>query len=293
VGGRPGPLPDPPMAQLRGFPDLGRCRVMGVINVTPDSFSDGGRHLDPDAAVEHGLRLLHDGADLLDVGGESTRPGAARVDADEEIRRIAPVVRGLAAAGAIVSIDTMRRRTAEKALDCGAVMVNDVSGGQADPELPRLVAEAGVPYVVMHWRGPSDRMNQLAEYDDVVTDVCRELRAQLEQVVRAGVAEEQLVIDPGLGFAKTAVHNWRLLARVDSLLGLGRPVLIGASRKSFLGALLGRDDQPRAVEDREDATAAVTALVAHAGAWGVRVHETRASRDAVQVAAAVRSATES
>lgn len=293
MGGRPGPLPDSSVAQLRGFPDLGRCRVMGVINVTPDSFSDGGRHLDPDAAVEHGLRLLREGADLLDVGGESTRPGAARVDADEEIRRIAPVVSALAAAGATVSIDTMRRRTAERALDCGALMVNDVSGGQADPELPRLVAESGVPYVVMHWRGPSDRMNELAEYDDVVADVCRELRAQLEQVMRAGVAEEQLVIDPGLGFAKTAAHNWWLLAGVESLLGLGRPVLIGASRKSFLGALLGEEGLPRAVEDREDATAAVSALVAHAGAWGVRVHEAKPSRDAVQVAAAVRAVAES
>jgi dihydropteroate synthase len=257
---------------------------MGVINVTPDSFSDGGEFADFDRAVDHGLALLREGADLLDVGGESTRPGAARVDPAEERRRVEPVIARLAAAGAVVSIDTMRASTAEAALAAGATVVNDVSGGQADPALPRLVAAAGVPYVVMHWRGHSDRMQENADYADVVTEVRDELARRLDDVVARGVDVEQTILDPGLGFAKRAVHNWALLAHLDALMTLGRPLLVGASRKSFLGQLLA-GDEPRPIDDRDDATAALTVVAAMAGAWGVRVHAARASADAVRVVA--------
>ena len=255
---------------------------MGVINVTPDSFSDGGEYADVDRAVEHGLALLREGADILDVGGESTRPGAERVSPEEERRRVEPVVAALAAAGAVVSIDTMRAATAAAALAAGASIVNDVSGGQADPGLPRLVAEAGVPYVVMHWRGHSDRMQDHADYGDVVGEVCDELTKRLDEVVSAGVAPEQTVLDPGLGFAKRAEHNWTLLAHLDRLSALGRPLLVGASRKSFLGSLLG-DAEPRPPAERDDASAALTVVAAQAGVWAVRVHAVRASADAVRV----------
>jgi dihydropteroate synthase len=234
--------------------------------------------------------LVADGADLVDVGGESTRPGAGRVDAAEEMRRVVPVVRELAAAGVGVSIDTMRRETAAAAMAAGAVMVNDVSGGAADPELPRLVADAGVPYIVMHWRGHSVDMQQRAAYSDVVDEVCQELRGRLEAVVGAGVDPAQVVLDPGIGFAKTPAHNWALLAHLDRLAELGRPLLIGASRKSFLGGLLAVDGTPRDSDARADATVAVTALAAAAGAWGVRVHEARGNADAVRVVAAIREA---
>ena len=261
---------------------------MGVINVTPDSFSDGGEFADVERAVEHGLALLREGADLLDVGGESTRPGATRVDPAEERRRVEPVVAELAAAGAVVSIDTMRASTAEAALAAGASIVNDVSGGQADPALPRLVASAGIPYVVMHWRGHSDRMQQQADYDDVVQEVRAELGRRLDGVVALGVDPDQTILDPGLGFAKNAAHNWSLLAHLDALMTLGRPLLVGASRKSFLGSLLA-DPEPRSVDDRDDATAALTVVAAMAGAWGVRVHAARASADAVRVVAQLAS----
>lgn len=260
---------------------------MGVVNVTPDSFSDGGLHLDPDAAIAHGLELVAAGADLVDVGGESTRPGAARIDAAEEIRRISPVVAALSQAGATVSIDTMRSETAEVALAAGARLVNDVSGGLADPALPKVAAAAEVPYVVMHWRGHSADMYAKAVYDDVVTEVRDELRRQVDAVVAAGVDAERIIVDPGIGFAKKAVHNWALLARLDALHDLG-PVLIGASRKSFLGELLAEaDGSPRPFEAREDATTAITALAAAAGAWGVRVHEAGPSADAVRVVQAI------
>ena len=260
---------------------------MGVVNVTPDSFSDGGRHFEARSAIDHGLALVAGGADLVDVGGESTRPGADRVDAVEEARRVVPVVRELAAAGVRVSIDTMRRGTAEAALEAGAIMVNDVSGGVADPGLPRLVAQAGVPYVVMHWRGHSADMQQRAEYVDVVAEVRAELSQRLDAVVAAGVDPDQVVLDPGIGFAKTAAHNWALLAHLERLVAIGPPLLVGASRKSFLGALLARDGEPRDSDHRAAATVAITALAAAAGAWGVRVHEAPGNADAVRVVSAV------
>jgi dihydropteroate synthase len=259
---------------------------MGVVNVTPDSFSDGGALPNAEAAVAHGLALAAAGADLLDVGGESTRPGAERVDDDEELRRVLPVVAGLADAGLRVSIDTMRASTADQALACGAVMVNDVSGGLADPGMVGLVADREVPYVVMHWRGFSRDMQERAVYDDVVSDVVRELGERLTAVTAGGVDAQRIVLDPGLGFAKTPEHSWALLRALDRLASLGRPVLVGASRKGFLGALLaGRDGEPRPVDRRDAATTAVTALAATAGAWGVRVHDVAAAADAVRVAA--------
>ena len=273
---------------LTGFPDIGRCRVFAIINVTPDSFSDGGRHVETTAAVRHGMAMLNEGADVLDVGGESTRPGAARVSEQDEIARVVPVVEALAAAGANVSVDTMRATVARAALDAGARIVNDVSGGLADPELPRLVAATGVPYILMHWRGHSETMQQHATYRDVVAEVRAELEQRVEAVIAAGVRPEQLVLDPGLGFAKDAEHNWALLAALPELLSLCRPLLVGASRKAFLGRLLATDpDTPRPVGEREDATTAVTALAAHAGAWAVRVHQPRPAADAVLVAQAV------
>jgi dihydropteroate synthase len=272
------------------LPRLRRCLVMGVVNVTPDSFSDGGRWLDTAAAVSHGLSLAAEGADIVDVGGESTRPGARRVDQEEELRRVGPVISQLAAAGVLVSVDTMRAGVAEFALGAGARLVNDVSGGVADPRMPRLAAEAGVPYVVTHWRGFSRDMQSLAVYDDVVREVSDELRRQVDAVIAAGVDASAIIVDPGLGFAKLPGHNWALLAGLGEISGLGGgrqfPVLVGASRKSFLGALLrDSDGQPRPVDERDDATVAVSALAAAAGAWCVRVHTVAANADAVRVAA--------
>lgn len=266
---------------------LDRTVVMGVLNVTPDSFSDGGRWLDPMVAVAHGIRMHRLGADIVDVGGESTRPGAGRIDSDEESRRVLPVVEGLIAAGVPVSIDTTRATVAGAAVAAGACMVNDVSGGLADPEMVPWISTMGVPYVVMHWRGPSSVMADLARYDDVVLDVCRELADRLEALDAAGVDLRRVVVDPGLGFAKEADHNWALLKRLADLAALGRPILIGASRKRFLGSLLADPDgTPRSIERRDYASDAVTALAAAAGAWGVRVHDVVGSRDAVAVAGA-------
>jgi dihydropteroate synthase len=258
---------------------------MGIVNVTPDSFSDGGRYLAAASAIDHGLALARCGADIVDVGGESTRPGAARVGVEEELRRVLPVVRELSAAGVTVTIDTTRSRVAEAALAVGATGVNDVSGGLADPGMARLVAGAHVPYVAMHSRGPSRDMQQRANYTDVVAEVTVELRSRLESLLRAGVDGRQVVLDPGLGFAKRPAHNWQLLNRFGELRALGQPVLVGASRKAFLGALLrsGADTPPAAARDM--ATAAISALAAAAGAYCVRVHDIPATLDAVRVAA--------
>jgi dihydropteroate synthase len=269
----------------------GRCVVMGVLNVTPDSFSDGGCYADPAAAIGHGLEMAAAGADYIDVGGESTRPGADRVDAEEECRRVLPVIRELTAAGARVSVDTTRAEVAEAAIEAGAALINDISGGLADSGMAKLVADAGVPWVLMHWRGHSRDMYAAADYDDVVTEVCTELSARVDDAVAAGVDPAQLVLDPGIGFAKNAAHNWAVLAGLDRVVALGFPVLVGASRKTFLGRLLaGPDGELRPVEGREAATLALTVLAAEAGTWGVRVHDAAASVDAVRTVAAVQAA---
>lgn len=265
----------------------GRPLVLGVVNVTPDSFSDGGEWFQPDDAVAHGRLLREQGADVLDVGGESTRPGAERPSEAEELRRVLPVVEALAADGP-VSVDTMRASVAAAALDAGATLVNDVSGGLADSDMLPLVAERRVPYVAMHWRGHSAGMQDRARYDDVVADVGRELQGRLDAALAAGVDPSRLVLDPGFGFAKLAAHNWELLRRLDEVLALGQPVLVGTSRKKFLG-LVGREGRAeRAPLERDVATAVTTAHAAAHGAWGVRVHDVVAAVDALDVAQALR-----
>ncbi|MEU2345268.1 dihydropteroate synthase [Streptomyces sp. NPDC047804] len=264
---------------------------MGVVNVTPDSFSDGGHWFDTTAAIKHGLELVAEGADLIDVGGESTRPGASRVDEAEELRRVIPVVRGLASEGVTVSVDTMRAVVAEQSVAAGAALVNDVSGGLADPGMIPAVADAEVPFVVMHWRGFSESMNSRAVYGDVVGEVVAELRERMEAVIEGGVAPERLVIDPGLGFAKDAAQDLALVAHLDRLRDLGRPLLVAASRKRFLGHVLAAEGAaPPPARERDAATAAVSALSAAAGAWAVRVHAVRPTADAVRVARAVEGA---
>ena len=253
--------------------------IMGVVNVTPDSFSDGGDWFESDAAIAHGLELWAQGADLLDVGGESTRPGSARPEPAEELRRVVPVVAALASAGCVVSVDTMRAEVARAAVEAGAAVVNDVSGGLGDPAMLPAVAELGVGYIAMHWRGQSDVMHNLAHYDDVVADVHSELSDRLDAALDAGIELDQIVLDPGLGFAKTTEHNWTLLAGLDQLASLGRPLLIGASRKRFLGDLL----DGRTAKERDDATLALTVLLAERGVWAVRTHTVRAQRDAIAV----------
>ncbi|GAB3007492.1 dihydropteroate synthase [Mycobacterium bourgelatii] len=261
---------------------------MGVLNVTEDSFSDGGLFLDMDGAVAHGLAMAAEGADIVDVGGESTRPGATRVQPKLEASRVVPVVKELAAQGITVSIDTMHADVARAALENGAQIVNDVSGGRADPAMAPLVAEAGVPWILMHWRPISaQRPHQVPEYRDVVADVRADLLASVADAEAAGVDPAKLVIDPGLGFAKTGQHNWALLHALPELVGTGVPVLLGASRKRFLGALLAdADGAVRPPNGRETATAVITALAALHGAWGVRVHDVRASVDALKVVGA-------
>jgi len=258
--------------------------VMGVLNVTPDSFSDGGRYANLDEAVRHAVTMRADGADLVDVGGESTRPGAERVDAATESGRVLPVLRALAAAGVPTSIDTTRAEVAEAALAAGASLVNDVSGGLADPRMASVVAGAGVPWILMHWRGHSRRMQVLANYHDVVAEVRDELRQRADAAVAAGVDVTRIILDPGLGFAKRPEHNWRLSAHLDAIIALGYPVMVGASRKSYLGTLLAAaDGTPRPVAEREAATVATSLLAVQAGAWGVRVHDVRANVDALRV----------
>ena len=277
---------------MAGLADLlaprAQPRLMGVVNVTPDSFSDGGRWLEPRDAIAHGRDLLADGADILDIGGESTRPGATRPLVAEELGRVVPVITALAAEGAVVSVDTMRAAVAEAALAAGATVVNDVSGGLADPRILEVVAASGAAYVAMHWRAHADHMRDFAVYDDpggVVAAVCAELSARVQVIRAAGVAREQIILDPGLGFAKRAEHNWELLRHLDDLASLGFPLLVGASRKTFLGRLLAdRGGTPRPVDQREHANTALTLHLARHRVWGVRVHDVRASRDALSVA---------
>jgi dihydropteroate synthase len=280
-------VPGVPAHYLADLPRPGRSLVMGVLNVTPDSFSDGGRWLEPDRAIAHGRDLLAEGADLVDVGGESTRPGAVRPPEAEELRRVLPVVRALAGEGALVSVDTMRATVARAAVEAGAVVVNDVSGGRADAGMLPFVAAAGVSYICMHWRGHADQMQARAEYADVVGEVAAELGERVDAVRAAGVAEDKIALDPGLGFAKTGEHNWALLGALDRLTGLGYPLLVAASRKTFLGSLLAdpRTGEPRRTLDRDDASVAVAALAARAGVWCIRTHAVRATLDSVKVAA--------
>ena len=263
--------------------------VMGIVNVTPDSFSDGGRFLDADAAVAHGLALRAQGADLLDVGGESTRPGSERVDPVVEQQRVLPVVRALAAAGAYVSIDTMNSSTALAAVEAGARLVNDVSGGLADPEMLRAVAGSGADVALGHWRGPSADMYARASYDDVVTEVLVELSERVEAAAAAGIAPSRVVVDPGIGFGKRGEQNWAALRGTARIAAMGPRVLIGTSRKRFLAEVLAgsSDDLTEATETRRDlATAVTSVLAAQAGAWAVRVHDVAATCDALRVARA-------
>ncbi|HQR26517.1 MAG TPA: dihydropteroate synthase [Nocardioides sp.] len=271
-----------------------RPLVMGILNVTPDSFSDGGRWATTEDAVAHGLDMVAEGADLVDVGGESTRPGAERPPLGEELRRVLPVVAALADAGVMVSVDTMRAEVAEAAVGVGARFVNDVSGGLADPRVLEVVARSGVTMVAMHWRAHSARMQDFATYDEeggVVDAVTRELAARAEAMAAAGIPAARTVLDPGLGFAKRPHHNWELLRSLDRLSALGFPLLVGASRKSFLGTLLADEDgRPRPTGEREHAHAALVALLAERGVWGLRVHDVRATRDALEVAARMQEA---
>ena len=269
----------------------GPTRVMGILNLTEDSFSDGGTHLAPETALRHARRMVAEGASIVDVGAESTRPGAQRVPADVERARVVPIVAALAAEGVAVSVDTMRAEVAHASAEAGAAFINDVSGGLADPEMLPVVAASGIGYITMHWRGHSERMQEQAVYADVVAEVCQELEARVEAALAAGIRPDLLAVDPGLGFSKTTEHNWTLLAALDRLSQLaGRrwPLLVGASRKGFLGTLLASDGQPRPPLERDVATAAITALVAQHRVWAVRTHEVVGQCDAVRVAEALR-----
>jgi len=274
-----------PPRYVDGLPRPGRTLVMGVLNVTPDSFSDGGRYLDPAVAVAHGRALVAEGADLVDVGGESTRPGATRPSPEEELDRVLPVVRALAGDGVLVSVDTMRASVASAAVEAGAVLVNDVSGGLADEAMLSTVAALDVAYVLMHWRAHSTHMQRFTDYDDVVADVSAELRERLHAAAQAGVRPERVAVDPGIGFSKTADQNWDVLGGTERLHELGHPVLIATSRKRFLGTLLADEaGELRPPELREDATTATSALAAASGAWCIRTHLARPTLDAVRVA---------
>ncbi len=262
---------------------------MGVINATPDSFSDGGQFSNSDQAIAFGEQLVANGADIIDVGGESTRPGATRVNVDEELRRIIPIIQGLSGRGISVSVDTMRAVVAAEAVAAGASVVNDVSGGLADDSMLPTVGGLETPIILMHWRAPSDRMDEFTHYDDVVAEVCLALAQRRDTAVAAGISVDRIVLDPGLGFAKLAIHNWELLRELPTLQALNQPVLIGASRKRFLGAVLAdHAGNPRPISERDAATHAVSALAAANGAWGVRVHDVAGTLDAVRVARAWR-----
>ena len=264
-------------------------QIMGVLNVTPDSFSDGGLWFDHDRAVAHGLELMAAGADIIDVGGESTRPGSARVDESEELRRVVPVVRELAAAGAVISVDTMRARVAADSLAAGAHIINDVSAGQSDPTMLSVAAESGAPIVLMHWRGYLDQASATFHYDDVVAEVIAELRTRIDEAIAVGVKPANIIVDPGLGFSKNAEHNWQLLASLDEFAALDHRLLVAASRKRFIASLLSPDDPKQAEQAAKDqATATISAISAQAGAWAVRVHDPATSAVACKVIAAVR-----
>ena len=256
--------------------------VMGILNVTPDSFADGGRHFSFGDAIARAEVMIGEGVDIIDVGGESTRPGATRVDEEEELRRVIPVITELAKLGATVSVDTMRSSVAKAAIKAGARYVNDVSGGLADPKMSSVIAgNSQIQYVAMHWRAHSKEMAEHAQYKDVVSDVRRELATRTEVLVSEGVDPDQIIIDPGLGFAKEPEHNWSLLRHLDRIALLGFPLLVGASRKRFLGELL----DGVAPDERDIASVAVTAMLAREGVWGVRTHSVKPHKDAIKVVA--------
>lgn len=270
------------------MPNPEPTKIMGVLNVTPDSFSDGGRWFDHERAIAHGIDLLDAGADIIDVGGESTRPGAVRVDEAEELRRVIPVVRELAAAGIVISVDTMRAKVAEASLDAGAKIINDVSAGQSDPTMLSVAAQTAAPVVLMHWRGYLDQAAATFHYEDVVGEVIAELRVRIDEAIAVGVKTENIIVDPGLGFSKNAEHNWQILAALDEFAVLEHRLLVAASRKRFISTLLSPKDPKRAEEAAKDqATAAISTLAAQAGAWAVRVHEPATSAIACRVVAAV------
>jgi len=248
--------------------------VMGILNVTPDSFADGGRHHDFDAAVKRGLEMIAEGVDIIDVGGESTRPGADRVSQEEEIARTIPVITELAKHGATISIDTMRASTARAAVKAGAAMINDVSGGLADEAMLQTAAELKVPYIAMHWRGQSKDMNSKAVYEDVVNEVIAELNERIDAALDAGIHKDKLIIDPGIGFAKDADHNWAIIDAIDRFVTMGYPVLVGASRKRFLGG-----DSP---DQREQATIELTKRLGTTGVWAVRVHSVKPHKEVLR-----------
>ena len=248
--------------------------IMGILNVTPDSFADGGRHNDFESAVARGLEMIAEGVDIIDIGGESTRPGADRVSETEELERTIPVITELAKHGARMSIDTMRASTAEAAIKAGASIINDVSGGLADPDMLQTAARLQVPYIAMHWRGQSKDMNSKAIYNDVVNDVISELQERITAALDAGIKANNLIIDPGLGFAKDADHNWKIIDSINTFVELGYPVLIGASRKRFLGG-----DSP---DEREQATIALTQRLATTGVWAVRVHSVKPNKEVLE-----------
>jgi dihydropteroate synthase len=273
-----------PLARFEDLPS-DRTLVMGIVNVTPDSFSDGGQHASADSAIAAGLRMFYAGADIIDVGGESTRPGAEDVSPEEEQQRVIPVIEALVKAGALVSVDTIHTATAAAALRAGAAIINDVSGLTMEPEMAELVASSKAPYVLTHRRGDARTMNSLAEYKDVAGEVVAELAGVRDKLYAAGVSPEQIIVDPGLGFAKNDAQNWELLQNLDQLDSLGHRVLVGASRKRFLGTLLTVAGKSAAPQERDAATAAITAISASRGAWAVRVHDVGASLDAVKVAA--------
>lgn len=275
------------MLHPSGLPEnlrnLDRTLVMGVLNVTPDSFSDGGRFDDTEIAISHALQMIEDGADIIDIGGESTRPGSERISVQVELDRVLPVIAGLVDSGVAISIDTMRAEVARAAIEAGACMINDVSGGKSDPEMLSYVSTLTVPYILMHWRGPSNIMNTLTDYNDVVADVTSEISKQVDVAVAAGIARKRIAIDPGIGFAKTVDQNWPILKHLDVLEELGLPILMGASRKKFLGELLAKDGVVRDSDERESATTAISTLMAARGLWAVRVHDVRPTRDAIAV----------
>ena len=275
------------MLHPSGLPEnlrnLDRTLVMGVLNVTPDSFSDGGRFNDLKIATKHALQMHEDGADIIDIGGESTRPGSDRISVQEELDRVLPVISALANSGVAISIDTMRSEIARAAIEAGACMINDVSGGKSDPKMLSYVATLNVPYVLMHWRGPSNIMNTLTDYNNVVVDVAAEISQQVDVAVAAGIARERIAIDPGIGFAKTVEQNWPILKHLNVLEELGLPILMGASRKKFLGELLAKDGVARDSDERESATTAISTLMAARGLWAVRVHDVKSSSDAIAV----------